>query len=144
MECCADFIKVFPCEPIGGDRYIKALHVPATDSIGCGRWCEPTDRGQIHPVASNSDRDRHRIDSHGSDSTEAIKTHSGVGPSIRETSERCPRTNRGLAEEHCRQEIHSGGKVRAAIGTLTATRTAELRSIFTQQGDRSSNELCLP
>jgi 2-dehydro-3-deoxyphosphogluconate aldolase/(4S)-4-hydroxy-2-oxoglutarate aldolase len=22
----ADFIKVFPCEPVGGDRYIKAMH----------------------------------------------------------------------------------------------------------------------
>jgi hypothetical protein len=76
--------------------------------------------------------------------TELIPTEAIQRRQSKHILELCPRTNRGLAEEHCRQEIHSGGKVRAAIGTLTATRTAELRSIFTQQGDRSSNELCLP
>jgi 2-dehydro-3-deoxyphosphogluconate aldolase/(4S)-4-hydroxy-2-oxoglutarate aldolase len=34
----ADFVKVFPCAPVGGDRYIKALHtsLPETPLIAAG------------------------------------------------------------------------------------------------------------
>lgn len=34
----ADFVKVFPCEPVGGDRYIKALHasLPEIPLIAAG------------------------------------------------------------------------------------------------------------
>src|ERR1700683_836149 len=30
-EAGADFVKVFPCAPVGGDKYIKALHTALPD-----------------------------------------------------------------------------------------------------------------
>jgi len=47
----ADFVKVFPCGPVGGDRYIKALHasLPHIPLIAAGGG-ESTDSGQFHFV----------------------------------------------------------------------------------------------
>jgi tRNA-dihydrouridine synthase len=45
----ADFVKIFPCAPLGGDQYIRSLKVPVAadppDRIGRG---QSVDRGQLH------------------------------------------------------------------------------------------------
>lgn len=45
----ADFIKVFPCAPVGGDRYIKALHtsLPQIPLIAAGGVNQQTAAGFI-------------------------------------------------------------------------------------------------
>ena len=62
----ADFIKVFPCGPVGGDRYIKALHtsLPQVPLIAAGGVNQRInarcgDAGRVrHPAISRVDRPR--------------------------------------------------------------------------------------
>ena len=51
----ADFVKVFPCGPVGGDRYIKALaRILAADSVDCRRRRESANCGQLHFVGATA------------------------------------------------------------------------------------------
>ena len=45
----ADFVKVFPCGPVGGERYIKALHtaLPQVPLIAAGGVNQQTARSHI-------------------------------------------------------------------------------------------------
>jgi len=72
----ADFVKVFPCGPVGGDRYIKALHaaLPQIPLVARGR-SESTDCGQLHFVGRDYDRGWHGIDSKRGDSKKTIAAH---------------------------------------------------------------------
>ena len=50
----ADFVKVFPCGPVGGDRYIKALHtaLPLIPLIAAGGVNQQTAAGFIYAGAT--------------------------------------------------------------------------------------------
>ena len=73
----SDFVKVFPCALVGGDKYIKALKASFTrHSPGCSGRRQSADRRQLHPVGSYRDRRGTGTDSDRSDRTQAIGTNS--------------------------------------------------------------------
>ena len=46
----ADFVKVFPCAPVGGHKYIRALKVPlGANTLDRLRRCRSGDGAQIYP-----------------------------------------------------------------------------------------------
>lgn len=86
----ADFVKVFPCGPVGGDRYIKALHaslpqVPLT-AAGGG---ESTDCSKLHSVGRDRYRGWNGVDSHRVNPKKAIAAHSRIGAPIHKARKRC-------------------------------------------------------
>ena len=81
----ADFVKVFPCAPIGGDKYIKALHasLPQIPLIAAGGVNQQTAANFIL-VGGDSNRHRHGIDSDRGHRKTAIGTHPRIGTSLHE------------------------------------------------------------
>jgi 2-dehydro-3-deoxyphosphogluconate aldolase/(4S)-4-hydroxy-2-oxoglutarate aldolase len=61
----SDFVKVFPCAQVGGDKYIKALKTALPGSVDRRRRCKSTDRSEFHLGRSCSDWRRYRVDSDG-------------------------------------------------------------------------------
>ena len=63
-EAGSDFVKVFPCSLVGGERYIKALKTSLTrDPLDRGRRRESADGRGLHRFWSQRIGRRHRIDS---------------------------------------------------------------------------------
>jgi Entner-Doudoroff aldolase len=61
----SDFVKVFPCAQVGGDKYIKALKTALPGSVDRRRRCKSTDRSEFHLGRSCSNWRRYRVDSDG-------------------------------------------------------------------------------
>ena len=93
----ADFVKVFPCGPVGGDKYIKALHtaLPQIPLIAAGGVNQQTARSFILSGATAIGVGTELIP------TEAIErpgkaADSRTGAPFREARERRARADRGL------------------------------------------------
>ena len=103
----ADFVKVFPCGPVGGDRYIKALHasLPQIPLIAAGGVNQQTAANFILSGATAIGVGTELIPTEAIREA-AITAHSRIGPAVRKTRERCARTDRSLETKSGGQGIH--------------------------------------
>ena len=90
----ADFVKVFPCSLVGGDKYIKAL-LAALPFADCGRGCQPADGCELHRIRCNGHRGWHGIDPDRGNHAASAAKNPGIGASFCGVREGRPRACRG-------------------------------------------------
>jgi 2-dehydro-3-deoxyphosphogluconate aldolase / (4S)-4-hydroxy-2-oxoglutarate aldolase len=72
----ADFVKIYPCAPVGGDSYIRDTQgsAPAC-AADCLRECEPTNCVEFYSCGSHRPGNRRGVDSQRRCSTEERPSH---------------------------------------------------------------------
>ena len=93
----ADFVKIFPCAPLGGDAYIRALKAPFPQIpfVAAGGVNQQTTVSYILAGAASRAWCGRRVDSKGSARTQAGRACPRIGAAIPRKSQRSTRQNGG-------------------------------------------------